>query len=162
MAFCKNCGTELNDGAKYCPECGTAVSRMRGMWQLSQFAASGPRRQSTEDSVRRGMTNAKFNEEMSGVFAFEVFIVAVVIGVASGSWLWFGGTLLGLIILSSIPSIGTVICYVFGVAWGFVGYYIGNLFFGESAGWVIGAIAGLCGIGANLSGRKYFEDLDAN
>ena len=162
MPYCSNCGTELNEGTKFCPECGTAVSRKRRMRQLSRFADTEPREQSTEDAVRRGMTNAKFNEEMSSVFVVEVLIVAIVIGVAASSWWWFGGTLLGLIALSSIPSIGTVICYVFGFAWGFIGYYIGTLFFGESAGWVIGAVAGLCGIGVNLAGRQYFEDLDDN
>jgi TM2 domain-containing membrane protein YozV len=25
MAFCSNCGTKLNDGAKYCPKCGIAT-----------------------------------------------------------------------------------------------------------------------------------------
>ena len=23
--FCRNCGTELNDGSKFCPSCGNAV-----------------------------------------------------------------------------------------------------------------------------------------
>lgn len=27
MAFCSNCGTELNDGAKFCPKCGTQVGK---------------------------------------------------------------------------------------------------------------------------------------
>lgn len=26
MAYCKNCGTELNDGHNYCSNCGTKVS----------------------------------------------------------------------------------------------------------------------------------------
>lgn len=26
MAFCRNCGTELSDGAKFCPKCGTFVN----------------------------------------------------------------------------------------------------------------------------------------
>lgn len=25
MAFCKNCGTQVNDGTKFCPKCGQAV-----------------------------------------------------------------------------------------------------------------------------------------
>ena len=25
MAFCKNCGNQLNEGAKFCPKCGTVV-----------------------------------------------------------------------------------------------------------------------------------------
>ena len=26
MPFCSNCGQQINDGAKFCPSCGTAVS----------------------------------------------------------------------------------------------------------------------------------------
>jgi uncharacterized membrane protein YvbJ len=26
MAFCSNCGTELKDGAKFCPKCGTRTN----------------------------------------------------------------------------------------------------------------------------------------
>ena len=28
MAFCRNCGNELNDGAKFCPKCGNEVTKM--------------------------------------------------------------------------------------------------------------------------------------
>lgn len=27
MAFCQNCGKKLDDGAKFCPECGTPVGQ---------------------------------------------------------------------------------------------------------------------------------------
>lgn len=27
MAFCKNCGNQLNEGAKFCPKCGTVIGR---------------------------------------------------------------------------------------------------------------------------------------
>ena len=27
MAFCKNCGNQVNDGTKFCPKCGQAIER---------------------------------------------------------------------------------------------------------------------------------------
>ena len=61
MPYCSNCGTELEAGTKFCPSCGTAVGRRRrtsnARPQISQFADT--EEQSTEDAVRRGVTNAK-------------------------------------------------------------------------------------------------------
>lgn len=162
MPYCSNCGNELKNGAKFCPECGTAVSRKRQTRKSqSRIAplADSPREQSTEDAVRRGMTNAKFNDEMSDVLGIEISIVSVAIGFAMKSWWWGGGTFLALIFMALIPSIGTIMCYIFGIAWGVIGYYVGSYLFGDSAGWVIGIIAGLSGIGTNLAGRQYFEDI---
>lgn len=163
MPFCDNCGYKLEDGTNYCPNCGSAISQKRqprsSQPKLSRLADAQPQEQSTEDSVRRGMTNAKFNEEMSDIFYWEIAIIAIAIGYATKSWWWGGGTFLGLLFLSMIPSIGVIMCYLFGAAWGVIGYYLGDLLFGNDAAWVIGIIAALCGIGVNLAGRQYFEDL---
>ena len=105
------------------------------------------------------MTNARFNEKMSNVLAGEVLIVSIALGIANSSWWWFGGTLLGFIILASLPLASTLLCYAFGIVWGVIGYYIGMILFGESAGWVIGGIAGMCGIFANLASKQYYDDL---
>ena len=104
MPYCSNCGTELDAGTKFCPNCGNAVSgrrkRRSSQPKFTQFAYT--EEQSTEDAVRRGVTNAKFNDEMSDVFGAEVGIIAVVIGFAMKSWWWGGGTFLVFFILSFI------------------------------------------------------------
>lgn len=161
MPYCSNCGCELDAGTKFCPNCGNAVSgrrkRRSSQPKLTQFAYT--EEQSTEDAVRRGVTNAKFNDEMSNVFGAEVGIIAVVIGFAMKSWWWGGGTFLVFFILSFIPTIATIMCYIFGIAWGVIGYFLGGWLFGNDAAWVIAIIAGLCGIGANLASRQYLEDI---
>lgn len=161
MSYCSNCGAELDNGTKFCPSCGTAVGRRKrsrnAQPQISQLAET--QEQSTEDAVRRGMTNAKFNDEMSDVLAYEVTAVALGIGYLTKSWWWGGGTFLALLVLAMIPSTGTILCYIFGIAWGAIGYFLGEWLFGNDAAWVIGIIAALCGIGANLAGRQHFEDI---
>ena len=36
MAFCKNCGTELNEDAAFCPKCGTPQGAAQPAQDLSQ------------------------------------------------------------------------------------------------------------------------------
>ena len=49
---------------------------------------------------------------------------------------------------------------IFGLAWGVVGYWLGSVVIGDSsAGWVMGVIAALAGIGANMAGSQYLNDL---
>ena len=158
MAFCSKCGTKLEIGDRFCPDCGKAVTRKRQS-EVSTLADSQSTGQSTEDAVRRGMTNAKFNEEMSNVLGYEVSFIAISIGLLTKSWWWGGGTFLALMILTWIPSTGKILCVILGIAWGVIGYYAGNYFFSADAGWVIGIILGLCGIGANLAGRQHLEDI---
>lgn len=158
MAFCSKCGTKLEIGDRFCPDCGEAVTRKRQS-EVSTLADSQSTGQSTEDAVRRGMTNAKFNEEMSNVLGYEVSFIAISIGLLTKSWWWGGGTFLALLILTMIPSTGKILCVILGLAWGVIGYFVGEFFFGADAGWVIGIILGICGIGANLAGRQHFEDI---
>lgn len=158
MAFCSNCGTKLEKGDKFCPDCGEEVTRKRRA-EVSPLADSQSIGQSTEDAVRRGMTNAKFNEQMSDFLGIEISSIAVAIGFLTKSWWWGGGTFLALLILTIIPSTGKILCVILGLAWGVIGYFVGDFFFGADAGWVIGIILGICGIGVNLAGRQHFEDI---
>ena len=159
MPYCSNCGCELDWGERFCPACGAEVSRKRQIRRFSQLFGTDSGKQSREESVRRGVTNARFNEKMSGVLVGEVLIVSIALGIVYSSWWWFGGTLLAFIILASSPLTSTLLCYAFGIVWGVIGYYIGMLLFGDSAGWVIGVIAGICGIGANFASKQYYDDL---
>ena len=146
MRYCRNCGTKLSAGTKYCPECGEAVSDVSG--------------ERLSDAVRKGTTNADFNKQMSDLFVGEVVILSIAIGMFMQSWWWGGGVFLGLFILTEIPAVNKLICVIFGLAWGVVGYWLGSVVIGDSsAGWVMGVIAALAGIGANMAGSQYLNDL---
>ena len=40
----------------------------------------------SSNDVRKGMTNAQFNEKQSGILMTEIFIIAVVCGLYFTSW----------------------------------------------------------------------------
>lgn len=48
MAFCSKCGTQINDGAKFCPKCGqptNAASQQQVSQPQQQYAAQQPQQQ---------------------------------------------------------------------------------------------------------------------
>ncbi len=51
----------------------------------------------SSEHVRKGVTNAKFNEEQSNILFIEIGILSILIGLMSTSWWAFGGSFLGLI-----------------------------------------------------------------
>ena len=55
-------------------------------------------------SVRKGVTDAKFNEEAFGFLFCEIVTLSIAAGVATSSWWCFGGVLLGLLIVIAIPG----------------------------------------------------------
>ena len=42
MAYCRNCGTQIDDGAAFCPNCGTATSTAPAPEQKIDKEPSGP------------------------------------------------------------------------------------------------------------------------
>ena len=51
MAFCGNCGSQINDGARFCPTCGAVQSsEAPGQQQAAQAQPAGPR--SDEEKYR--------------------------------------------------------------------------------------------------------------
>lgn len=112
--------------------------------------------------VRKGMTNAKFNEEQSGILIAEIFIIAIVVGLINKSWWIGGGTLAALIIALQIKVIAIPLMIVFSLVWGGIGYGIGTLFESSGASWVIGIIAFLCGLGTHMAGLQWVKDVGSN
>ena len=55
MAFCGNCGAEINDGAKFCPVCGTVQAAPGAQQQQQQQ----PRRSKYDNAVGQ---DAQFEE----------------------------------------------------------------------------------------------------
>ena len=112
------------------------------------------------NDVRASITQAKFNESNSGCLFGQVFVVAIGLGVASGSWWVFGTALVGLIIALFIKRLAALICVAFALGWGYIGYVIGIEFIeSNEAGIVIGILSFLVGLGTNLSGVQWSQDL---
>ena len=97
----------------------------------------------SSNDVRKGMTNAQFNEKQSGILMTEIFIIAVVCGLYFTSWWVFGGVLLVLL----------------SVGWGAVGYGIGSMFGSTGASIVLGVIGLLAGVGSHLGALQWAKDV---
>ena len=81
---CDECGKGVSDKAAACPNCGNP---MRG--DLT----------SQETDVKRGVQRATWRYEIGKVVALAGMTVAVVIGVALGSWpIGLGGVFLALVV----------------------------------------------------------------
>jgi len=56
-------------------------------------------------STRKGVIQAKFNEDASNIIYGEVFIPSSVIGLYYSNWYIFGGMIIGLIVCMFVPVI---------------------------------------------------------
>jgi hypothetical protein len=108
--------------------------------------------------VRKGISQANFNQQFIGIVYFEIFAVAVLIGWYKTSWYYFGGTLIGLLIILMIPYVNLLLALAFALGWGGVGYLIGILF-SQDAAYVIGGILLLSGLGAHLAAIEWTKDI---
>ncbi|UTW45981.1 hypothetical protein KFE80_03520 [bacterium SCSIO 12696] len=111
------------------------------------------------NEVRKGVTNASFNEENANFLFGEIAIVSVVSGIMTNSW-WVGGAcLLFLLIGLFFKTIATVILVSLSLAWGWISYSIGNYFWGFDAGIVIAILAVLVSGGMHLSALEWARDI---
>jgi uncharacterized RDD family membrane protein YckC len=86
MPYCKKCGTELPEGAKYCPVCGTPVTAEAA--PAAQVTQAAP-----EAQVASGLTLAFWGERFIA-WLIDVIIVDVVLGIIAffvGLITFFGG-----------------------------------------------------------------------
>ncbi|EHK0700011.1 hypothetical protein ICL29_004017 [Salmonella enterica] len=112
--------------------------------------------------VRKGITNAKFNEDQSNILFFEIGILSILIGVVIHSWWAFGIAFLGLIFSLRIKFLAVPLIVIFSVIWGFLGYGVGSLFDSSAASYVLAIIAFLSGLGTHLSALEWANDIGSN
>ena len=109
--------------------------------------------------VRKGVSNAHFNEEQSSIFIIEVFVISIVAGLYYSSWWVFGGVLLGLIIAVFIKILSVPLTLAFSACWGYIGYMIGSYFESRSASIVLAIIGFLAGLGCHLAACEWVRDI---
>ena len=110
-------------------------------------------------NVRKGITNANFNEENSNVLFGEIAIISILVGVGTQSWWWGGGVFLGLIISLFIKPLAIVLMLLLSICWGVVGYGIGGLFDSNGAMVVLAILGFLIGAGIHFSALEWAEDI---
>lgn len=114
---------------------------------------------SHESATRRGMTNAKFNEEQSGFLFGEVFFIAFFSGLYCQSWIVFGLVFLGLLIMLFIKPLANVLILIFSAAIGVLGFLLGTLFDSIGASITLAVLAFLFSWGCNLAAIQWVRDI---
>ncbi|MBT3725889.1 MAG: hypothetical protein HOM14_00315 [Gammaproteobacteria bacterium] len=110
-------------------------------------------------SVRKGVTKARFNEDNSGIIYSEIIFIAIGVGLVMKSWWWGGGLLFGLIFALAFRPLALLIVFLLSVGWGVIGGGIGYLFDSDGAMFVLGTIGFMTGLGAHLSALEWIEDI---
>ena len=112
-----------------------------------------------ENDVRKGIVNARFNEENSGILALEIVIISIVSGLVMQSWWWAGGMLFGLFIALLIKPLAYILMISLSLCWGAAGFLLGYLI-GSTGAMVVLSLMGLfSGLGAHFSALQYYQDL---
>ena len=81
-------------------------------------------------NVRKGMTQAKFNEENVNIVYGEIFILSIIVGLFFQSWYVGGGVLFGLIIGLLLPYVSVILALIFSIFWSLLAAGIASLFSG--------------------------------
>ena len=133
-------------------------------------------------SVRKGITQAKFNEDASTIIHGEILILSVIFGVIFSSWYVFGAMLLGMIICLFIPIINILMGVCFSVLWALISAVIASYFqdinlddvtviwdiftvigistiFSTPASQIVGSLFFLSGLGLHLGAIEWTRDL---
>lgn len=114
------------------------------------------------NSVRKGVTNASFNEEQSGILMGEVLIISICLGLYTQSWWIFGIALIGLLVSLYIPYIAIPLIIALSLGWGVIGYGIGSLFSSTGASVVLGIIGVLSGLGCHFAALEWVKDIGSD
>jgi hypothetical protein len=112
------------------------------------------------NEVRKGITQARFNEDASNMLFGEIFLVSIVCGFYWSSWWVFGLISIGLVISLMIKPLAIILAILLSIGWAIIGYGIG-VFFDSSSGSIVLAILGLlAGLGAHISALTWVEDIN--
>jgi hypothetical protein len=78
-------------------------------------------------NVRKGVTQAKFNEENVNIVIGEIAILSIAVGLYFQSWYVGGGVLLGLMLGILIPYVSVILAIIFSIFWSLLAAGIASL-----------------------------------
>lgn len=113
-----------------------------------------------QNEVRRGVAQAKRNDDLASWFFIEVGIVSIALGLLSSSWIVFGLTAIVLIVGMNFKQTAMIIGILLTIMWIFIGWKIGAAFGSASASVVISVIFALISIGVHASTFDWNIDIN--
>ncbi|HEB87904.1 MAG TPA: hypothetical protein ENI68_12945 [Gammaproteobacteria bacterium] len=114
-----------------------------------------------KDDVRRGVTQATFNEKFGGFLSLQIFALAGGIGYFFKSWIAFGLLLFLLIVALQMPKAAVVMIVVFSVGWAVIAFFVAGMFTGLDGQIVVSILCGLTALGANSAGLQWSKDISS-
>ena len=115
---------------------------------------------SMSSSVRRGITDAKLNEEMAGIVWCEILLLSIAAGFAASSWWCFGAVLLLLAVGVCIPKLSAFFCILASVSWGYLGFWVGKYFIENTgASVVLFTICAMASYGIHKAGLQHYQGI---
>lgn len=112
------------------------------------------------NDVRKGVTNARFNEKNSNILFLEIIAIAVAAGAGTESWWVFGGVFIALTGGLYIRVIAIPLMVVLSCFWGLIGYGIGSAADSTGAAVVLGILGFLMGLGVHFSALQWAKDIE--
>ena len=110
---------------------------------------------------RASFYQAKRNEESFPILFVQILIVAAALGISEKSWLYFGGSVIGLLALFSIPRISRILGALLAGGFGIIGYYFGSSWWGTGGGYVLGGFVFVMCFYGNYFGADHLGDFNA-
>jgi len=111
-------------------------------------------------NVRKGITQAKFNEDAVNIIFAEIAILSIAAGIYYQSWYVGGILFVGLLVGFKIKPLAIVLACVFSISWAYGTILIVQIFTDSTAALVVlGGIALLATGGAHMGGIEYVDDL---
>lgn len=107
---------------------------------------------------RRAMAQSESNSRAVKTYYGEIFIISVILGLLSESWLVAGLSFFLLAVGINIPILSTLIILGMCIVWGFGGFLLGSILT-PMAGVVLGIIFFLWSLAVHRSAREYTNDL---
>lgn len=127
-------------------------------------------------ATRKGVTQARFNDEAANIIFGEIFILSVVVGIYFNNWYIFGGMIIGFVVCMFIPVINILMGIVLSTSWALIGAAVVcflkdidipdpsnaleflDLVLNNPASQVVAGIIFLSSLGAHLSTIEWIRD----
>lgn len=108
----------------------------------------------SKENVSRAINDAYYARKNWKTLFWQILVTAILTGIAAESWIWFGATFVGLLVVLRIPYLGALLCVLLGAAIGVAAGGLAGSMGGSACGWTVGILVGVVLTLANLSGRS--------
>lgn len=172
--FCKNCGSQIQDGAGFCPNCGMKIEAPMGQQPTGGYQQSAPQQTGYHHSpYQQRAPHAGGGVDVMGICSLSAGGLGAILGIAAlvkGVRAMTGGGIIGSIYnaLSGGSGIGNIVFAIVAAAISFAGIFLAkksveakgeNSFakFGKILG-IIGLILGAAGLVFAIIGKIRFRN----